>query len=407
MTGAGNSSRGTIARSTALALATNLPWALTGALAVQIARDLDVPATSVGALIGVFFAAAMVSSIAGGRLVERFGARAGMWTAGLLSMLSLLAGAVAWSPFMLAVALALGGIGTAVATPAAHLLMALKVPETRQGLAFGVLRTANPAAGFLAGAAVPAIGMTVGWRFAFLLGGLVTALAMVPLRKVARNVRIRAHHERPNLGPRAPLLLLAASVALGAGSVNALSAFFVASSVSAGIHEGRAGLILAIGGALGIAGRLIAGWLADRSTWDYLTGVAILLAGGAAGCALLAVGGGVAFYAGAFLAFGLGWSWPGLFQVAVVSRYRLAPAAATGYTQTGGFIGSAAGPAAFAALAVSVSYPAAWLATAIAAVGAIALAFAGARIFPDRRGVALAAAPALAATKGGSYEEDH
>ena len=64
------------------------------------------------------------------------------------------------------------------------------------------------------------------------------------------------------------------------------------------------------------------------------------------------------------LAFALGWGWPGLFHYAVVSANRSAPAAATGITQSGIYVGAAAGPAAFGLIAGRASFAAAWLASA-------------------------------------------
>ena len=67
---------------------------------------------------------------------------------------------------------------------------------------------------------------------------------------------------------------------------------------------------------------------------------------GAGGFALLAVGEPAPFVAGALVAFTLGWGWPGLFNLAVVDLHREAPGAATGISQTGIYVGAAAGPAA-------------------------------------------------------------
>ena len=42
---------------------------------------------------------------------------------------------------------------------------------------------------------------------------------------------------------------------------------------------------------------------------------------------------------------GLGWAWPGLFNLSVIRNNPSAPGAATGISQIGVFIGAAAGPA--------------------------------------------------------------
>jgi len=68
----------------------------------------------------------------------------------------------------------------------------------------------------------------------------------------------------------------------------------------------------------------------------------------------------VAFVLGTFVAFALGWGWPGLFNLAVVDLNRHAPGAATGVTQTGIYVGAAAGPAAYGLLSHEIGYSGAW-----------------------------------------------
>jgi predicted MFS family arabinose efflux permease len=86
-----------------------------------------------------------------------------------------------------------------------------------------------------------------------------------------------------------------------------------------------------------------------------------LLVAGAGGFALLAVGSPAPFVLGAFVAFGLGWGWPGLFNLAVVDLYRESPGAATGISQSGIYVGAAFGPAAYGLLSSGIGYSAAWL----------------------------------------------
>jgi cyanate permease len=66
------------------------------------------------------------------------------------------------------------------------------------------------------------------------------------------------------------------------------------------------------------------------------------------------------FAVATLLAFAAGWGWPGLFQLTVTRSNPEAPAAATGVTQTGAFVGSALGPLMFGWLVESTSYAAAW-----------------------------------------------
>ena len=82
---------------------------------------------------------------------------------------------------------------------------------------------------------------------------------------------------------------------------------------------------------------------------------------GAVGLVLLAVPGTPALTIGTILGFGLGWSWPGLMQFAVVRLNPSAPAAASAIVQTGVYAGGFAGPIAFGFVAARSSFDTAWL----------------------------------------------
>ena len=73
---------------------------------------------------------------------------------------------------------------------------------------------------------------------------------------------------------------------------------------------------------------------------------------------------------GAAVAFGSGWAWPGLFNLAVVRLNPSAPAAATGITQTGVYVGALTGPIAFGLVVDAWGYGMAWSLAAASSVGA-------------------------------------
>jgi predicted MFS family arabinose efflux permease len=105
-----------------------------------------------------------------------------------------------------------------------------------------------------------------------------------------------------------------------------------------------------------------------------------LLVAGAVGFALLAVGEPAPFVVGAFVVFGLGWGWPGLFNLAVVDLHRDSPGAATGISQVGIYVGAAFGPAVYGVLSSGIGYSAAWaVAGGFSLVAAGGVAYAAAR----------------------------
>jgi cyanate permease len=238
-----------------------------------------------------------------------------------------------------------------------------------------VKQAAVPAAGLLAGLAVPLLGLTVGWRWPFALAG---AIALATLLLVPANSRAAA---RPTGGDAdratAALVVIAVAAALAAGTANALGTFLVSSAVDQGVSAGAAGLVLSLGGAVGVALRLLGGWLADRRDGGHLLVVSAMLASGALGLALQAVPATWALVLGTVLGFGLGWAWPGVLTFAVVRLNPTAPAAATGITQAGVYAGGGFGPLSFGALVQATSYRTAWLAAAGLMVVAGGLMLAG------------------------------
>jgi MFS family permease len=285
--------------------------------------------------------------------------------------------------------LVLGGFANAVAHPATHLSLAREIPPGRQAYSFGIKQAAIPASTLLAGLAVPGLALTFGWRWAF-AGGAALALAvafLVPAEKIGGVKRLA--RARAGDVPLAPLVLLAFGVGLGSAAATPLGAFLVESSVEAGLRVGTAGLLLALGSAVGITVRVLFGHLADGMSGGRLRLVAGMLGAGVAGFGLLATGSSLLVLPGVLLAFGAGWGWPGLFNFAVVRTNPGAPAAATGVTQTGAAGGAALGPLVFGLVVEAAGYGTAWLLSGALALAAIFAILAGRRMVlrgrePDR-----------------------
>jgi predicted MFS family arabinose efflux permease len=85
------------------------------------------------------------------------------------------------------------------------------------------------------------------------------------------------------------------------------------------------------------------------------------------------------------LAFGAGWGWPGLFNLAVAREYPEAPGAASGVTQTGTYVGAVLGPVIFGALVEHASYRVAWLFAATLSLGGAGFIWIGRSLIQQRR----------------------
>jgi MFS family permease len=364
-----------------------LPVFLTGGLAVQISAELGFDPAGLGLVVALFFAVSATASLPSGWLVERFGSvptsRAAVLGAALVMTAMAL---VAHSYAALVVILLCGAWCNVLGQLASNLTLARYVPPERLGLSFGVKQAAIPIATLLSGAAVPAIALTVGWRWAYAIGAVLALLALrLTPRESARRERTG---DKGELATGA-LTVIAVAAGLAASASTALGIFLVASAVDRGVDAGLAGLTLTLGSVVGLVLRLVHGWLADKRTGGHIAVVAGSLLLGAGGLALLAVPGSVALVLGTVLGFGLGWAWPGLLQFAVVRLNPTAPAAATSIVQVGVYGGGFAGPIGFGFLATHLSFPVAWLVGAASMLVAAGLMVVGRRMLVTH-GAALA-----------------
>jgi predicted MFS family arabinose efflux permease len=364
-----------------------LPVFLVGGLAVQIGQDLGLGAAQIGLFATAFFGTSAMASTPAGLLTQRLGTYRSIALAAGLSTVALAGtAAIGRGLAVMLVLLCVAGASNALAQPSANQLLARGIPRTRQGLAFGVKQAAIPLGSLLAGAAVPTIGLTVGWRWAFGLAvvGPLAAVLLTP-RHLSGGPR-RGASGRPDSSPRA-LLAVAAATGTGTAAATMLGTFLVVGAVDAGMGEGRAGILLAVGSAIGISGRVLAGWLADLRPGDPLRTVQVMMAGGAFGFLLLAVpGAGPLLVIATAIAFGAGWGWNGLLVYAVVVANPSAPAAATGVTQTGLYLGGMAGPVLFGLVSDRFGFAAGWVLGAVLLLSGVVFAALGKRWGHEVRG---------------------
>jgi predicted MFS family arabinose efflux permease len=382
-----------------------LPVFLLGGLAVQVGAELGFSPAGLGTAVAIYFGVSALTSVPAGALVERYGPAVTARAAIGLSAGCLLAVAAATSYPMLVAVLAAGAGANGLGQLSSNAALT-GVPAGRQALSFGIKQAAIPVATLLAGASVPAIALTLGWRWAFGMAAVAAAgaLALVPPagRSMPRPAAacpagggpVARPAARPDRRATRALIVIGLAVALGAGAAGSLGTFLVDSAVTRGLAPGTAGLTLTLGSLACVAARVGGGWLADRrrAHGDVAT-VAVLMAVGAVGLGLLAVPGSVALATGVLLGFGFGWAFPGLVNVAVVQLHPQTPAAATSITQTGVYAGGCAGPLAFGATATVSGYPTAWLGAAVAMLLAAGLILLGRQFLAGNRRARLSDRP--------------
>jgi MFS family permease len=342
-----------------------LPPFLLGAQAVAVRADLGIGLGVLGAAVSTFFASAALGSMVMGLVLDRAGRRTGVVAAGVLvgaggAAMATVVGSAGW---LLACMVVLG-LGNAACQTAANLSMARALPPHRRGLGFGVKQSAVPLAIMLAGLAVPTTGAVLGWRSTFattaVLGGAVVLRALIrPL--AGTHVGGDAEQEEPDRPPWGPLLLCGVAITFASAAANFLGAFIASWGYETGLTVTTTGLLMAVGSAGSIVVRIGSGHRADGRQGANMPVVALQMFCGAVCLGGVAVGTPFTVLGFGFLAFAVGWAWPGLLLYAVARLGRDAPARASGVVQAGAFVGGALGPLALGALAGQLGFRVSWL----------------------------------------------
>lgn len=355
--------------SAGLALAA-LPVFLVGGLAVQIRADLGFSETQLGAAVTATFVTGALLGPVGGRMADRLGARRSVMIGALFSSLAL-AGitffAQGWAT--LAAFLALAGVSLSFMDPGLAILITRTTSPNRHGLSFGVKEAAIPAATLLAGIAVPSIALTLGWRWAFLVGIVPLAVLLLTLFRLDLSGPVLTEEFTGEVGPAGPsgraILAVALGAAVASTAASGISVFLTESAVAMGMDPGPAGILLAAGSVAGIVTRIGTGARADRHGGTQLGLMSFMMAVGAVAMAIAAIGGNLLLVVGTLGAFAGGWGWSGLLFLSLVRARPSTPGAGAGIGLAGLAIGNAAGPLAFGATAENLSFGAAWLGAAL------------------------------------------
>jgi MFS family permease len=352
-----------------------LPVFLTGALAVQLRDDIGLSIDSLGLVYASYFTAAALLSAPLSRISERAGPE---WSLRIGTAVYILAfvgiATTARSPIVLSAFIGLAGAATALTRTATSVLIARNVRHGRQGLAFGLKHSSIPIGSLLAGLSVPAIALTIGWQWAYVCAAMLSAVVLLAIPRTAgAPPRTPPEgHADMSLGL---LVFAAVSFGLGSSAAASLGAYTVSTAVDAGMSEGSAGLLVAIGSVVGLGSRLAIGHWSDARRGSQLDLVSWMLALGGVGFLLLGLVDPLVMLLAVPVSFATGWAWLGSYNLAMVRLNPIAPGAAVGVTQTGAFVGAIIGPIGLGFLAERYSFTASWVAAAVASFLAAAIIF--------------------------------
>ncbi|WP_169979573.1 MFS transporter [Microbispora sp. H10836] len=360
-----------VAGAVMLATTGTLPVFMLTAQSVLVTDDLGLTDAQLGMLVTVFYTASALSSIPTGRAAERLGTgRASRLAAGLAAVSLVGISLRPTSPVMLAVFLVLGAVGNSMSQAASNLLLARGTPARRQGAAFGVKQSAVPLAAAIGGAAVPTVGVSLGWRWGFVGAAVLAVLVALLVPRVcsgAEAARYRTTSRdgaRPRLVGLRPLLLLGTATAFGSAAMGSLMAYLVIWANHSGMTAGNAGLLLSVAGVGSIVARVSIGFVADRRAGNNMAVVIGHVLLGVVGLCLIGTGVVPLIVLGAVLTISISWAWPGLMLFTVVRTNPSSPAAATGVIQMGAYTGNAVGPGLFGVLLTLVAFQVGWLVNA-------------------------------------------
>ena len=369
-----------------LVMVSVLPAFLVGAAFLQLEKDIGLTPTGLGALTAVFFIAAAISSAPLGRVVQRIGWRRSMQINVVVSgVVLLLIAAFGDRIWVMATLLVVGGSLYGLANPAANQSLAEKAATGRRGLVFGLKHAGIPASSLFAGAAVPLLILTIGWRSTFAMAAL---LAPVVWLLIADETDATPDCGRPRQSAKTPLgskrlIVLAVASTLAAWAAVSLGIFLVAASVEAGLSESQGGLLLFGGSVASLVARVVAGVIVDRRAGNGFIGVSLMMTAGAGAFALISATAGMTFALAVVLGFTFGWGWPGLLTYSVVESDPEAAAATSSITQSGIFLGAGIGPITLGWIIETWSYRTGWLLITGFLVVAAAIVYSVARQVPS------------------------
>ncbi len=355
--------------------ATVIPGFMLGSLFVIMGPALGYGEAGSGVLVASFFGASAFTSAPLGRWVDRRGPDVTLRVALIASaVLQTMIGLVGRSVASIAIMALFAGTANALCQVSGNVWIARNVREGRQGVAFALKQSSNPAASLVSGLAIPALAETFGWRAAFGAGVALAIIALIAMgsRADEQGPSTTTTDEPAHRRPSAVLVSLAVAAALSAAAAVTLGSFFVNSAVHSGVATGAAGVMLAVGSLIAIGSRLCAGAWADRRGGALLGLVAAMLSIGAVSYLVFIIGLPWAHIVGLPLAFGAGWAWPGVFNLSVVRAHPDEPGRATGITQSGTYVGASTGPLLFGIIAEHAGYSWAWMMASVLSLAAAA-----------------------------------
>jgi len=244
-------------------------------LAPVAGMEVGVAASTVGVATALIYVSSTFAALMSGGVIGRFGPMRVSQLSLILCAggIALMVSANAW---LIGVGALIIGLGYGPVTPSSSAILAERVPPNLRAFVFSLKQTGVPIGGAIAGAMIPALMLSLGWKTAALAtSAMCIALAILiqPWRR-AVDAGSRAPDTRAKLGLRATMQLVLShrrlrEMALASltysGMQMCLGSFMVVFLHDrVGFGVGSAGAVLAAAMITGIVGRIVWGVVADR-----------------------------------------------------------------------------------------------------------------------------------------------
>lgn len=331
-----------------------LPSFCLSVLADPLLRDLRMSRVELGVAVGGISGVCAISSIWLGHLADRRGGRSTLLLTFALGGAGFLAMAIAPTFAFLMVSVALAGLCQGVANPATNRVVLDTLGAGRRGLLTGAKQSGEMGAIVLAGALLPAVAITLGWRGTVALVVAVPAVALLATlvllpRGDAPSAELQTSTGHPPM-PRDVWWLTAYTTLMGLSGGGVATYLPLYAQEGAGVSPVTAGYVLALMGLVAIPGRILWGRHAEHAR--SLPGQFVVLSAiGVVAAILLWAGSviGVAFLWLGAVAWGLSQLSFGAVSTLAIMSFAAAGSAgrATGVVILGFSLGLMVGPVVF------------------------------------------------------------
>lgn len=304
--------------------ASTLLYTTLAVLAVYLIDDLGMSRAELGWVVSMFAITGAVLSPFAGRLVDRFGARAGVLGIFAMTAAGFAVMSIATSFRWLMAAALVTGFGQSLGNPATNSLIAHEYEPARRGLVMGVKQSGVQAGTFVGGLVFPRLAAATGWRSVPLALALTIGLAMaVSWLNLPRRLPLTAS-ERTRMAaaiPGAVWWFAAYAFLMGAGGSPVFSFLPLYATEVVGMSEQLAGSVIAVGGLIGVVARIRWSLYAERRSEYAVPMVVIAVIAVAAGCLTIGAAhwGPLALWGSAIL----GWmsisAWNAVAMLAVIT----------------------------------------------------------------------------------------